>query len=297
MAGIWAGFRGLVARDQGRVSDAEVALREAVTLIGEHDEYQVLRVCLAALAACAALRSDTTAAATWLGRADGRQRDANRLYDAWVERDRAWVAAAAGKLSDGVRLAERAAALARDSEQPAFEAVALYDVARLGYPAQVLPRLRELAATLEGALPAMLAGAAAGLTADDGVTLEHAASDFAGLGQSLLAAEAAAAAARAYDRCGLANRCRDARVHAATLRAACPGARTPLLDLGGVGPALSPREREVALLAVRLPSRQIADRLGLTVNTVNNTLARAYIKLGVASRRELATVLDANAGR
>lgn len=47
----------------------------------------------------------------------------------------------------------------------------------------------------------------------------------------------------------------------------------------------------VALLALTLPSRQIADRLSLSVHTVNNTLGRAYTKLGISSRHELAAVL------
>lgn len=64
-----------------------------------------------------------------------------------------------------------------------------------------------------------------------------------------------------------------------------------MLDLDDLGTSLTRREREVAILATTLPSRQIADRLGLSVNTVNNTLARTYAKLGVTSRGQLAAVL------
>ncbi|MEK8106924.1 helix-turn-helix transcriptional regulator [Micromonospora sp. M12] len=45
------------------------------------------------------------------------------------------------------------------------------------------------------------------------------------------------------------------------------------------------------MLAVTLPSRGIAERLGLSVNTVNNNLARVFTKLGVRNRQELAVVL------
>jgi DNA-binding CsgD family transcriptional regulator len=55
---------------------------------------------------------------------------------------------------------------------------------------------------------------------------------------------------------------------------------------------LSRREREVALLAVNHSSRHIAERLGLSIATVNNHLARAYGKLGVTSRAQLAGLLD-----
>ncbi|GAA4928102.1 DNA-binding CsgD family transcriptional regulator [Nonomuraea thailandensis] len=51
--------------------------------------------------------------------------------------------------------------------------------------------------------------------------------------------------------------------------------------------------REVALLAVHHSSRAIAQRLGLSVATVNNNLARVYVKLGVGNRAQLAALLDA----
>ena len=59
---------------------------------------------------------------------------------------------------------------------------------------------------------------------------------------------------------------------------------------------LSRREREVALLAGQgLSSKDIAAQLFLSVRTVDNHLQRAYTKLGVTSRAELVTALDAGA--
>lgn len=56
---------------------------------------------------------------------------------------------------------------------------------------------------------------------------------------------------------------------------------------GGIG-TLSPREREVALaLADGLTRSQIADRLGLSVNTVATLARRAYRKLDVSGQTEL----------
>jgi DNA-binding NarL/FixJ family response regulator len=55
---------------------------------------------------------------------------------------------------------------------------------------------------------------------------------------------------------------------------------------------LSGREREVVLLAVAgLASKDIAERLYLSVRTVNNHLQHAYAKLGVTSRASLAQAL------
>jgi DNA-binding CsgD family transcriptional regulator len=56
--------------------------------------------------------------------------------------------------------------------------------------------------------------------------------------------------------------------------------------------ALSPREREVAgLAAVGLANKAIAARLYLSVSTVETNLSKAYSKLGVRSRTELAARL------
>jgi DNA-binding CsgD family transcriptional regulator len=55
---------------------------------------------------------------------------------------------------------------------------------------------------------------------------------------------------------------------------------------------LTRREREIAVLAARgQPSRQIADRLHLSVRTVDNHLQNAYAKLGVTGRDQLAEAL------
>jgi len=60
----------------------------------------------------------------------------------------------------------------------------------------------------------------------------------------------------------------------------------------GVVAGLTHREREIALLAASgLPSKLIAERLWLSVRTVNNHLAHVYTKLHVTSRGQLATLV------
>jgi DNA-binding CsgD family transcriptional regulator len=55
---------------------------------------------------------------------------------------------------------------------------------------------------------------------------------------------------------------------------------------------LTSREREIALLAASgLSSREIAERLVVSVRTVDNHLQRAYRKLGISRRQELGEVL------
>ena len=57
----------------------------------------------------------------------------------------------------------------------------------------------------------------------------------------------------------------------------------------GYGPALSPRQREIAELAAQgLTNAQISARLALSARTVENHLSLAMAKLGVRSRTALA---------
>ncbi|MFE2139414.1 helix-turn-helix transcriptional regulator, partial [Streptomyces sp. NPDC059466] len=76
--------------------------------------------------------------------------------------------------------------------------------------------------------------------------------------------------------------------------ARCEGARTPLLTTAQAPEPLTVREQEVALLAsAGNTSKDIAEILALSVRTVDNHLQRAYAKLGVTTRRELARTLRA----
>jgi DNA-binding CsgD family transcriptional regulator len=118
-----------------------------------------------------------------------------------------------------------------------------------------------------------------------GAELAAVASVFDRLGCRLYAAEAAAAAMPRRDR-GAAR--------AALLVAICGNPRTPLVaGVRGESCALTGREREVAALAAGgLPNQAIADRLTLSVRTVENHLNRAFAKLGIGRRTELAGLLE-----
>jgi DNA-binding NarL/FixJ family response regulator len=63
--------------------------------------------------------------------------------------------------------------------------------------------------------------------------------------------------------------------------------------VAGGATVLTSREREVVSLAAKgLPDRGVAEQLGISVRTAQTHLARAFTKLGVHRRSELAGVLD-----
>jgi DNA-binding CsgD family transcriptional regulator/tetratricopeptide (TPR) repeat protein len=76
--------------------------------------------------------------------------------------------------------------------------------------------------------------------------------------------------------------------------AACAGMAPPSVTADEAGrPALTDREAQIATLAADgLASKQIAEQLGLSSRTVDNTLRRVYTKLGISKRGELAGALE-----
>jgi DNA-binding CsgD family transcriptional regulator len=156
-----------------------------------------------------------------------------------------------------------------------------------GPPAGAVP-----AGPVEGAFAAAAAAHAEALAQRDGRALLQVAEQFAAQDALLVAAEAAAAAAAAFRAEGREASARAAAARAAVLLQACEGARSPALPGAPTTAELTRREREVALLAAGgLSSREIAGRLVVSVRTVDDHLQRAYRKLGVAGRGELARVL------
>ncbi|HET9729658.1 MAG TPA: helix-turn-helix transcriptional regulator, partial [Acidimicrobiia bacterium] len=102
----------------------------------------------------------------------------------------------------------------------------------------------------------------------------------------------------AYRRAGLTTRAQRAAARAGVLAGQCEGARAPALDQLIQPLPLTAREREVANLAAQgLHSQAIAERLFVSVRTVEGHLQNVYSKLGIRDRRSLARYLDQHKAR
>ena len=133
---------------------------------------------------------------------------------------------------------------------------------------------------------------AAALAADDGDALHAASVELEAMGTLLLAADAAAHAAASYARHNLRGSVQAAITRAHRLAHACEGARTPALAALAAPLPLTAREREIVTLAAGgLSNRQIAERLTVSVRTVEGHLYRACTKLGAGDRTELAALI------
>ena len=290
--GFFGATLGWAQLHQGLLVSAQRTYRESATAFRASSHHGPLRWALGGLLFAAAQARDREVAIE-AGRAlDALGAHPAALFETAISRARAWEAVAEGD-------PERARSLLRDAADEAHsrgalldEAAALHDLARLGRAHDVAERLGRSAAVGQGAYLRILADSAAAYARGDPSALGDAAERFAASGFNLRAAESAMAAseaaARAHDQRLAARWAR----RATELAARCEAPATVELE-GRAGPVpLTSREREIAQLAADgLPSRLIAERLFVSVRTVDNHLGRIYTKLGVAGRSELREIL------
>lgn len=145
---------------------------------------------------------------------------------------------------------------------------------------------------MDGPYAGNAAAHAGALRERDGRKLLDVAERFAAQDALLLATEAAHAAAAAFRNGGRESSARAAAHRAASFLESCEGAHPPTILGEAATDELTPREREIALLAAAgLSSRQIANRLVPSIRTVDNHLQRAYRKLGISRREDLGRVV------
>jgi len=290
IAQIWfAANLGRVATLQGRLATARRYYAEAAGLAEAHRFAGPRCLALSGLALALAMLGDADGAAQALaarssGPAFGFLAPEQQLADAWTAHASRRPAEAAQRFRD-------AAARADSSGHRIAESWLLHDLMRTSGE-DTSARLRDLADECDSALVSARARHAVAARARDARELAAAADDFEALEATLLAAEAAAGAAEAFGRAGDQRAATAARRHSSSLAAACEGAATPGLFRAAAVEPLSGREREIAMLAASgMASRDIAERLFLSVRTVNNHLQHAYTKLGVSSRADLAEAM------
>ncbi|RIV38043.1 hypothetical protein D2L64_13965 [Micromonospora radicis] len=195
-----------------------------------------------------------------------------------------WAAYAEGHHAQAHDLLRQGQTRAAQERAVAAESWILHERLRMHDGTGVRARLTALA--VGSPVGAARLALATGLERAHPETLLAAATAFEAVGSPLYAAEAAAAASR----CASGRAAAAARRRADELAYEVADPPTPLL---GRSPApadpLTSRERLVAELAAGgATNAEIAERLVLSVRTVENHLSRAYAKLGITSRADLA---------
>ena len=277
---------------RGEVLTAISRFEDAIALAPRDDRIGIRTIALIGLGWAHTWNRDVEGAIMALDEAERAAASGARWFDSCATIGRAWIAATVGDEREARHLFDQ---VANNSEQRGllpYGIFALHAFARLDRAKAVEARITALAAKVDGPLAPAAAAHTHALVEDDPVALDACCEQFIQLNMWLLAAECAAATARAHDTRGAAAAAEAARARCDSLVGRCEGARPITLERLQTTSTLTARERQIArLAALGRTTRDIADQLNVSVRTIDSHLAHTYNKLGVNSRQELAHAL------
>jgi DNA-binding CsgD family transcriptional regulator/energy-coupling factor transporter ATP-binding protein EcfA2 len=277
---------GFAQMDRGELPSACAVFTNAVAVFAQGFPSPWLLVVAALHAQAEGARGDSAAAGAALRRAEKAYGPHVAVFLPELELARAWERASAGDTMAAQAHAIQAAKIAQAAGMHAVEMRARHTAVRFGNRSQVA-RLEKLARTLNTALAEAVADHARGLAQHDGALLDAAARQFADLGASAFAADAWAQAASEHSRRGDRGEKFESSTRAHALASQCE-LRTPAVEAAARPLPFSGRERQIVMLvAAGLSNREIADRLVLSVRTVEGHLYRLFSKLGINNRDQL----------
>ena len=273
----------------GDLGPAVSLLRESAAALAQTG-YSWGPLSLMYLAQALGQQGESGAASKVLARAQARHSLRSELYGPELALAKAWTLAATHDLDGALASARDAARIAENSGQLAMALHARHEAVRLGDTEAVDPIARVLEAVDCAAGRAALDHSRA-LRARDAAALDTAAERLAELGMSCAAADAYAQAAvvhsAGHDRKGELR----SRGRASEIRG---DAWTPALQRVLSSLPLTGRELEIALMvADGMSNKAIAERLCVSVRTVEGHIYRACTKLDVPDRAMLAHAVAA----
>jgi DNA-binding CsgD family transcriptional regulator len=279
--------------EQGRPMSALRRAHEANLLIQEHGGAFFASWGYAPAAQALALTGQGHRAADALGALDALGIRPNLMIASDVLRARAWTAAAEGNLSLARLQFEAAADLGEEVGDLVGAASAMHDLARIGCARQAAPRLTVLAGHIDGDFVKARADYAIAVADRNSAELIKVGRQFEDMGALLYAAESFAdASVLLRRRAGMARAATAEEQKAARLLERCEGASTPPVRSLAARALLTAGELQTAVQAsAGYSDKHIAHDRMLSVRTIESQLHRAYEKLGVSGRRDLAEAL------
>jgi DNA-binding CsgD family transcriptional regulator len=282
---------GRAALGSGRLDAAISLLTQSIETVDDSTDSNGWGYrCRIPLTTALAMRGSTAEAAARLGALEKLRHPSWRYLDYEYAIAKAWLAAGQGAISEAIAVSLAAAETARSNGQFAPEVMCLQTATQFGERSRG-PRLRELAAIVEGPRAGVAARFAEALHDEDGAELAAVSAEFEDMGDLIAAVDAAAHAAIAYRHKDLRGSALGCSARAEALAEQC-GARTATLRKAAERLPLTDREREIVMLIGQgLSNRDIATRLTLSVRTVENHIYKAMAKTGTSNRDELAGLL------
>jgi DNA-binding CsgD family transcriptional regulator len=284
-----AAVAGRAALGNGRVDEACRLLSDAVRgLTASHSGGWGYRYRIA-LATALAMRGSTAEAAAELAELEGVRRRFRSL-DHERRLAVAWLAAGQGAVTEAFDAMWSAAETARDAGQFAAEVLCLQTATQFG-DRTCGPRLAELDPLVEGPRAGLAARFAHALHDGNADELSSVSAEFELMGDLVAAIDAASHAALAYRGHDLRGSALGCAARAEAL-AKYLGVSTPALRHASEPLPLTDRETEIVMLIGEgLSNREVADRLTLSVRTVESHIYRAMTKTGTTSREALAALI------
>jgi len=291
LPGFWTMFSGLILLYEGAAQQSYDSQLEALLLLDRYDSWLSAPLARLGAAHAAAVMANGSDARQHIGALSPEMRAVPRIRSR-VNHVEALLAAMEEGLTAGATAALAAGDLAAEDSHLLWAVEAWHLAVRLGRPELVSGRLAAMASDRPGTIASLYSAHADALEAGNVPALEEVTRGLAQAGFVLFAAEAACQMAGIRRRRQEETLARRAAALARELLSPGSGVRTPpFAELAEAVP-LTPREREVALLAADgVTSRDIAERLFISVRSVDNHLSRVYAKLGVSGRAQLPGVL------
>jgi DNA-binding CsgD family transcriptional regulator/tetratricopeptide (TPR) repeat protein len=284
---------GLVATYRGRFPDAITSIEQALAALNAETSLPWRLPGRLLLARAYAALGQTGEAERVLEDATEHTGPHTQIHEPQRMIAKAWLTAARGGERTAAEAARRAAQAARRAGQYALEAEALHHAARFGDRTAAEP-LAAVVPRVDGAVAALYLRHATAVAEADAQALDAVSADFENAGLLLSAADAAAQAAPLHDQAGQRRRSAESAARATQLAELCGGAITPAIRSAARPLPLSAREREIAaMIAEGLSNREIADKLLVSVRTVEGHIYRACIKVDVSDRDDLAAIVSA----
>ena len=210
---------------------------------------------------------------------------------------RAWVAAGQGAVSEAITIAAVGGRKGQAIGRFAAEVLCLQTATQFGDRTGA-PRLRELESIVEGPRVGLAARFAEALRDGDAAELSSVSEEFEQMGDLVAAVDAAAHAALVYRRQDKRGSALGCSTRADALAEQCGGAARRRFARPASHLPLTDREAEIVMLIGEgLSNRAIAERLTLSVRTVESHIYRAMAKTGTTSRDELAALLPPSRAR
>jgi DNA-binding NarL/FixJ family response regulator/type II secretory pathway predicted ATPase ExeA len=271
----------------GELDVATSLLRQSAAALAETG-YSWGPLALMYLAQALGQQGDAAGSAEILARAESRHSLRSELYAPELALGRAWTLAAARNMTGAINAARDAARIAERSGQLAVAVQALHEAVRLG-DVTAADAIARVAVGLDCVAARVALAHGRALAAADAKGLTAVAAELADLGMKCAAADAAAQAAKLF----AARHERKGEVEAMARAAELAGgASTPALDEVLNPLPLTGRELEIAVMVSEgKTNKAIAERLSVSVRTVEGHIYRACMKLNVADRTLLAEVV------